>query len=285
MRGRLAGPATGFVPPAVGLAVGLAVVSTSSALGTAPWLLWAPLAVGLTTASGAVLVYGFRRWTELVALHTVRVRDVAIPTAIVAVVAALGTNVTWLLPGAAHTNWRNSLLLDIALLAAIPAGGVMYGVRHIASKSPLIPSAGGQLELLLGLRRLLQRLLAAVGSLVALVTLQGAALLALERSMNTAFGGRPPQYVLVVGATGSLLVALVYAPGWTALQSHGQRLCTQLFPLRSLNEASKILGTAEDRQKLEVVLGVDRSMIADMQTGLIILAPLLASTASVLLPH
>jgi len=47
MRGRLTGPATGFVPPAVGLALGLAVVSTSSSLGTAPWLLWAPLAVGL----------------------------------------------------------------------------------------------------------------------------------------------------------------------------------------------------------------------------------------------
>ena len=285
MRGRLTGPATGFVPPAVGLALGLAVVSTSSSLGTAPWLLWAPLAVGLTTAAGALFVYGFHRWADLVAMHPVRVRDVAIPTATVAIVAVLGINVTWLLPGAARTNWRNSVLLTVSLLAAIPASGAMYGVRLIASKSHLIPTAGGQLELLLGLRRLLQRLLAAVGSLVALITLQGGALLALERSMHTAFGARPPQYVLVFGATGSLLVALVYVPGWTALQRHGQRLCDELFPMRSLGEASAILSTAEDRQKLEMVLGVDRSVIADMQTGLIIFAPLVASAASVLLPH
>lgn len=213
MRGRLTVLATGFLPPAVGLALGLVVVLTSSAIGTAPWLLWAPLAVGLTTAAGALCVYGLHRWAELVALQPVRVRDVAVPIVAVAIVGALGINVTVLLPGAARTNWRNAVLVTAPLLAGIPAGGAMYGVRHIASKSHLIPTAGEQLALLLDLRRHLQRLLAAVGSVVALLTLQGGALLALERSMQTVFGSRSPQYVLVFGATGSLLVAMVYVPG------------------------------------------------------------------------
>jgi len=53
--------------------------------------------------------------------------------------------------------------------------------------------------------------------------------------------------------------------------------------MRSLDEAAAILSAAENRQKLEQILGVGRSLIADMQTNLIILAPLLASAAAAFL--
>jgi len=247
------------------------------------WLLWAPLALGVSTADGAVLVYGFRRWADLVALQRVRVSEVAAPIGAVAVISVLGINVTALLPGPAHTIWRNSVPLTLSLLTSIPAAGAMYGVRLVASSVPEISSTGGQLAMLLDLRRLLQRLLAACGSLVALLTLQASALMSLERSVHSAFGNRPPQYVLVIGGVGSLLTALLYIPGWAALERQGQCLCDRLFPMRSLDEAAAILSAAENRQKLEQILGVGRSLIADMQTNLIILAPLLASAAAAFL--
>jgi hypothetical protein len=285
MRLRLRASAPGFAAPVAGFVLGVVLVWTYPGRAASLWLLWAPLALALSTASGALFVYGLRRWVDLNALHPVRVSDVAAPVVAAETVGVLGINVPFFLPGAAHANWRNSVLLTFALLAGFPAGGVMYGIRQVATSTPLCRTAGGKLALLVGLRRLLQRLLAAVGSLVALVTLQASALLALERSLNTSFGHRPPQFVLIFGAVGSLLVAQAYVPGWTALQREGHRLCDELFPMGSLDEASAILSTAEGRQKLEQVLGVDRSMLTDMQTGLIILAPLLASTAAALLPH
>jgi len=40
---------------------------------------------------------------------------------------------------------------------------------------------------------------------------------------------------------------------------------------------------AEDRHKLEQLLGIDRGVVADLQAGLAILSPLLASTAAAFL--
>jgi hypothetical protein len=72
--------------------------------------------------------------------------------------------------------------------------------------------------------------------------------MALERSLNRPFGDRPPQYILIFGAVGSLLVALVYVPSWTVLQRQGHQLCDELFPMESLHDATAILSTAEARQ-------------------------------------
>jgi hypothetical protein len=161
----------------------------------------------------------------------------------------------------------------------------MYGVGQVAASEPLSSTAGGFVTWLVALRQLLQRLLAAVGALVTVVTLEFGALLALERSVHSQFGNRPPQFVLVYGGIGSLLVALAYAPGWTALQNRCSRLCDELFPMECLDEASTILAMSGDRQKLEQILGADRGMLADMQNGVVILAPLIAGAAAFLLPH
>lgn len=284
MRQRLRAPAGQFAPPFIGLVLGLVLVVTSADRAAPQWWLWAPLALASSTAAGVVLVYGARRWTELSALHPLRMREVTTPVAAVVLGGTLGINVPVLLPGTDHADWRGGLLLTLPLIAGSTAGGAMYGVRHVASNLSQSPTAGAQLAMLIDLRRLLRRLLAAVGSLVALSALQAGAAMTLERSVNPAFT-RPPQYVLIIGGFGSLLVALAYAPGWTALQRAGQHLCDELFPIQSLDEASKILSTAEARQKLEGLLGTDRSVLTDMQSDLIILAPLLASAAATFLPH
>jgi hypothetical protein len=89
--------------------------------------------------------------------------------------------------------------------------------------------------------------------------------------------------VLVFGGLGSLLVGLFYVPAATALQRRGQRLCDELFSLNEATESSAILSLAEDRHKLEQLLGADRGAVADLQTGLAILGPLLVSAAAPLL--
>jgi hypothetical protein len=144
---------------------------------------------------------------------------------------------------------------------------------------------GRRVDLLVALRRLLERLLAAIGSLVALTTLESAASLSLAHSVHSELGNRPPQYVLVVGGVGSLLVALVYVPAWAALRDRGLRLCDELFPMACPDQPSAILSRAGDRQVLEQILGTNRSVLSDLQTGLAILGPLLAGAAAAFLPH
>ena len=70
-------------------------------------------------------------------------------------------------------------------------------------------------------------------------------------SMHLQFGNRPPEYVLIFGGVGSLLVALVYVPPWAALRQRGYRLCDELFPMRDLDNPQAILSLAGDLPLLE----------------------------------
>jgi hypothetical protein len=91
--------------------------------------------------------------------------------------------------------------------------------------------------------------------------------------------------VLIFGGVGSALVALAYGPASTALSNRAQHLCDELFPLDVADEAAAVLAQAEDRGKLEQLLGADRSIATDLQAGLAILGPLIASAAAAFLPH
>lgn len=73
-------PAASPVLVGLGLVFGVAFVLTSPYRDAPLWWVWAPLAVALTTAAGAVFGYGLDRWAELAdLLHqpTVRVRSAA----------------------------------------------------------------------------------------------------------------------------------------------------------------------------------------------------------------
>ena len=242
--------------------------------------------VALTTTAGVVFAYGLNRWAELLGYHTVRVRDVIAWPATILTVTLL-VILAGILRGPVRGNWRGVALYTVVLLGGVPTFGVAEGIRHATNKS-LPGTRGEQIPVLIRLRQLLQRLLAAAGSLVALWTLALGAGAAMLRSLpagseHSGVTQAPPEVVLVLGGVGSLLVALFYVPAATALQRRGQSLCDELFPLAKADEASAILTVAEDRHKLEQLLGVDRSVFADLQTGLVILGPLLASAAAAFL--
>jgi hypothetical protein len=281
-----------FGAPAVGFAYGSIVAITFPHHAAPMWLVWAAFAIAATTAAGALFAYGLSRWRELKELSTVHVREVIWPVTALVVVSLAGMNIPAFIPGPSHLNAGGAgngsgsgLVGMFAILAAIPAAGAMYGIWRVAVRDVLPGERGEQLNLLLALRRLLQRLLAAAGSVVALVTFTAGTWWLLEHSLHTQFGNRPPQFVLIFGAYGSVIVGLVYGPAWAALQRRGQLLCDEMYPLRKLDEVAAVLSQAVDRQKLEQMLGLDRGIITDLQGGLIILVPLLASAVAAFLPH
>ncbi|WP_238007127.1 hypothetical protein KZZ52_37225 [Dactylosporangium sp. AC04546] len=241
-------------------------------------LVWAALAVALGGCSGGILTYGLRRWAELTAEHPARVREVAGPVVAIAVGGVLAVNVTRFLPGPTG-YWHSGLLVCLAILAGVPAGTVMFAIRRVASAEPCPGPPGRQVTVLLGLRRLLQRLLAAEGAVVTLVTFQFGAYSELQPNP------RPAQYVLIFGGVGSVLVAAAYVPAWTALRHRAHLLCRELFPLDDLDDGATILSNAADGQRLEQVLGADRGILADLQNGLAVAAPLLAGAVAAFLPH
>lgn len=275
------------VSAGLGLAFGLYFVLTSPFLSYRLWLVWAPLVVAFTGAAGAVFPYGIARWVELTSQVSVRVRDAATRIAPIGFLSLFVLAWSTWLPAPVHFSWRNAALVAVPFVGGITAAGVMEGIRQVAGHQPATGTGGEQAAQLIRLRQLLQRLLAALGSLVALSTLALGASVSLLRNLAGNPGFRvtvfPPQFVLVFGGLGSLLVALFYIPAGTALQRRGQRLCDDLFPLAKADGAAAILAMAEDRHKLELLLGVDRSVTADLQTGLAILGPLLASAATAFL--
>jgi hypothetical protein len=203
----------------LGLVSGVLIVLTPSAARSAAlWPVWASLAIALTCTAGVVFGYGLARWADLCALRPVRVRDVAVPVAgLLAVAVAVGVAglVLTVIAHRAGTGWqafRGLALVAVAVLGAVPAVAVMYGIRHAAG-GPAADARGEQADALMALRRLLQRLLAAVGSLVALSTLALGAAFALQKHLpagSADSGAAPlaPQTVLIFGGAGSVLVAV-----------------------------------------------------------------------------
>jgi hypothetical protein len=55
--------------------------------------------------------------------------------------------------------------------------------------------------------------------------------------------------------------------------------------LRGVDQEAVIVSRAADRQALEQMLGLNRGFLADLQSGLLILAPLLAGAVAAFLPH
>jgi hypothetical protein len=245
-----------FLAPAVGAAFGVTVAFTVGNRTALLWMTWAVLAIAATTAAGLVFSYGLGRWQDLSKLCTIPAKFPVIwPVTALAVVSLALMNVPALLPSAHVTvsggkgsGLGSGLVGMFAILAAVPVATVMIGMwRAVGGEAPLGPKdapltmKGDQLNALLELRRLLERLLAAVGSVVALVAFSYSTWWLLERSLKTQFGSRPSQFVLIFGAFGSTLVGLVYGPAWTALQRRGRRLRDEMFSLRNIDEVTKIV--------------------------------------------
>ncbi|MGW7067264.1 hypothetical protein ACWGII_18915 [Streptomyces sp. NPDC054855] len=288
-RERVAANVATIAPIAVGLGVGVAMVTMSGYKGAALWPVWSALALGLTGAAGIVFVLGVYQWRCLPMEERCSRRALMTIASLVgmgAVLDGLAAITVDDRPGA----WRGSILVGAALIGATPTVCVSYSLWRVTRSDRDGMAAGEFTEWLLARRRSLRTLLAGLGALVALSTLALGAAVRTEAQMvktdaMAAADAMPFEFVLIFGGAGSLLVAIVYVPAAWGLKRHARLLAVRLFTLTGTDEPEALLERAEQRSRFEHLLGAEPGPLADLQAGLVVLAPLLASAVTVWLPH
>jgi hypothetical protein len=285
----------GWLVAAGFILVGGAIVASFPDRRLSSFNAWASLAWWLAVISGVVFVYGLDRWFELASLRSVRLRAVA---------PALGLAALFVIalpfaqravagpPPTTSQQWRGGVLVLLALLGAIPVVTTMFGIRTAAGTEPRRPvDADAETARLISLRWLLQRLLTALGSLVALSTLGLGAWAQLSNQLPIRFATQKQPYtsqdILLFGALGSFLVAIPYVPALSALRAAGLRLCDRLFPPTGNDgaDADDVVTRADKRHKLRELLGTDRAAFAELTSSVVIAGPLIAATMATFLPR
>ncbi|MGY0499373.1 hypothetical protein ACWZHB_12895 [Nocardia sp. FBN12] len=254
---------------------GLGIALSSRYRSDAIWPVWASLAVSLCSAAGLVGGYGLDAWRSVSHGQQIPLRNTAVPTALLGIGVLLVLSVGELSAARPGSGWRGDLLVAIACLGGGLAGATMFGIRHTANL-PLPQGTFEQREqavvALVSLRRLLQRLTTALGSLVALSTLAlGASVLMTKNPAK--------ELVVVFGAGGSILVGAFYVPAAAALRGRGERLSAAIFVSAAPTTTTELVERLEQRSKLEQLMGVDRTAYAELSTALPVLSPLIASAA------
>ena len=129
---------------------------------------------------------------------------------------------------------------------------------------------------MLSLRRLVSRLLNQLGFLVLLVTLvNGAA---------TGWGAELPKAaVLFSGAVASFVVGVMYVPASTTLRRRCALFVDRHFPLTDV-ALEDLVDKAEERSKLEKLLGIDQTTFGELRSGLVIISPFVVSALAAIIP-
>ncbi|MFG2970281.1 hypothetical protein ACGFZS_44130 [Streptomyces sp. NPDC048288] len=273
----------------VGFGIWVGLVVTSQYREADLWPVWAALALGLTCGAGVVFAVGAQQWRGLPEGERRSRREAAVIAGAVALVAVLyGVVVasTDARPGA----WRGPLLVGTALLGATPMVCVAYSIWKATGTDRSATAAGELLEWLLARRRTMRAAVTGLGALVALSTLALGAVVRMQAELVKAHtmasaDATPFEYVLVFGGVGSLNVAIAYAPAATGLRRQAHLLAERLFPLTGIDEPTQLLERAEQRARFEQLLGAEAGPFADLQAGIVVLTPLLASAVAVWLPH
>jgi hypothetical protein len=259
-----------------GGAVGFAIVWFHPDHGRDVWWAWATFGTLVGVLSGASFGGGIARCREVAAIQPVRWRRV-VPMVLamgLVAVAALPLAVVIVRQGAI---WSGLAIAGLAIIGALPAGVAVVGIRVIAIDG-LTGTVGHRLAGLLRLRRLLSHLNTVFGSLVVALTLFTAA----QRTLKTG-DEVPASLVIYTGAACAVVVALVYLPTAALLRRRCLRFIDEELPLDDVDRAG-LVKAAEDRHRLEAILGLHRTTMAELQNGLVIVSPLLASAGIALLP-
>ncbi|MER5396974.1 hypothetical protein [Streptomyces sp. NPDC002599] len=280
---------TTVTPVLVGFGIGTVVVAVSRYRGADLYPVWSALALGLTCSAGGVFVLGVHQWRCLPDEERRSRREVGTVAGIVMLATVLNLVATVALdsrPGA----WRGPVLVGAAFLGATPMVCVSYAVWRVSRDDRDSMAAGELTDWLLARRRSLRPLLASLGALVALSTLTMGAAVRMEGQLVKAHdmapaNAAPPEFVLIFGAMSSLIVAIVYVPTALGLRRQARLLAARLFTLTGTDEPPVLLERAEQRAKFEQIMGAETGLFGELQAGIVVLAPLLASAITIWLPH
>jgi hypothetical protein len=254
----------------LGGAAGFAIVWTHPERGREDWYAWAALGTLLGGLAGSSFGSGIARYCEITTLQRVRFARAAPPLLLMALVAGAALPLSVVILGHGVIG-QGMAMAGLAIVGALPAGAAVVAIRVLAIDG-VAGSVGRRLGTLLRLRRLLSRLNTIFGSLVVALTLFNAA------------GFRPPVSVVIyTGAASAVVVALVYLPTAAVLRRRCLRFIDEEFPLDGVDRAA-LIQAADDRNRLEGILGLHRTTLAELQNALVIVSPLLASAGVTLLP-
>lgn len=257
---------------------GFVVVLTSANRGAALWPVWAALAVSLCGAAGLVALHGLTEWTALYKIRPLPRRAVRLPAYVAIVGGVVVLAVGEVFAAQPGSGWRGDVLVLLACCGGASAGAAMFGVRALVltqQDTTALAGVEAQVVELVDLRRRLQRLASGLGSLVALSTLAlGAGILLAKNA--------PKELVVVFGGGGSAVVGAFYAPAAAAIRRRGEHLVATVFAGEPADR-TEFLERAEQRLKLEQVIGVDRTLFGELQAVIPVLGPLIAA-AAVFLP-
>ncbi|GIG93205.1 hypothetical protein [Plantactinospora endophytica] len=240
------------------------------------WLLWASVAGLLGALSGSTVGSGVARWHDLQQIQRVPVRRV-VPSVLAFLVLVVGCVATAHAILGSGLTWRALAFVSLVVLGALPAGATLAGLR-IVSMRGLTGTPGEQLAALMRLRRMLARVLQMMGSLLLVMVLVSAAAVGWGSSEKI-----PQSTAFVIGAAGSILIALVHVPTATLLRRRCQVYVDEFSDIAHVAKAD-LIAAAEDRIKLEEILGVNRTTIGELQSGLLIVGPLVATTIAAVIP-
>lgn len=251
---------------------GLGITLSHPDRGSLAWQVWAVLATALATAAGVTFLSGLFAWRSLcgsvdVSRAAVRMRVLALGGLFV-VLGLVGV--------AAGSSWRGIALTLGAVVGGGPSATVMFGMATARDLRSRTGTAGQLAVALQALRRLLLRQLSAVGALVALSTL------ALGSTADLPSASTPPSLTVIFGGCGSALIALIYVPAALRLREWARELSDRLFSVDQIDDGDGLLSRLSRRHELEGLL-VGAGVLADMQTRVLILAPLLSSAATLFL--
>jgi hypothetical protein len=273
-------------------AISLLIVTTLINVGVLVWagfeqaeidqrfIAWVALVFGLGCTSGAVAEFGIRRCYDIQRIRHVRLGEIVPPlgAAYVLTCATLGVG-SWLTFSADAVNAliRGLVLVSVAVLAATPSAAAMFAVRRAAQQLPG-SDLGVWIDQHRELRANARRLLPAMGALVAFTTFAlGAARLALPPGEENFADAAS---VVVFGASGTAFVALIYFWPHQVLQQQARALASALQPLADAVDDVDLASRLEAREKTERNLGLGGNLFGELQTAVVVVAPLLSAGAA-----
>jgi hypothetical protein len=272
-----------FLLALVGGAGGFAIVWMHPNRLDAAWYPWAALGTVLGVLAGWSFGSGLARFNEVVALQPMR-RHRVLPAVLLMALVAFGALPLSYVVLRSFVTWQGQALAALAAVGALPAGAAMVAIRILAIDG-LVGPVGRRLDVLLRLRQSLSRLILIFGSLFVVLTLSAYGPSGFAVAMHPPTPGQHPRTSLIIytGLTAAAVIALMYLPTADVLRRRSLRFIDEEFSLDGVDHAH-LVQAAEDRSRLEVILGLERTTFAQIQNALVILSPVLASAGVSLLP-
>ncbi|HCT75502.1 MAG TPA: hypothetical protein DGT23_02700 [Micromonosporaceae bacterium] len=241
------------------------------------WLIFMLVAALLGVAAGESFGFGLSRWAEVKQYHVIKRWRVWFSVLIVLIIAAgMIASTPFIFNGKDNLTQNGIALSVLAIIGGLPIALTLSAIKQVVA-DPLPGSPGQQLDAQLRLRRMASRMLSQLGLLVLLVMGVNAA--AQDWGKTT----QDPNVVIFSGVVASFVVGMMYVPTASTLRRRGAIYIERHFALTNVPK-SELITAAEDRQKLEKMLGLDQTTFGELKAGLVVLTPVVVGLIASFIP-